>query len=248
MKSDVLRGFVDIYEIMAYTAFSDSQPVDWKRPASVLLGTMGNIVDDDVCGVWVVKEQDSLHKPLEWLSKGVRRFLVETKSGWRLVSQSDMAKFLWRSYDKFSIGELSLTEAAIIRTPVIRVDTQTTVMDAFKKTRIQEVNGIAVTDSAGTLMATLSESDLRGLTMATMSRLQLNVIDFLTVQNMGVLPEVVTVSANMSLRNLLETFAKKKLHRVFVVDGENRLTGIITLTDIIGYFWQVTMKYWYSTE
>jgi len=248
INSDLLKGFVDIYEIMSYTAFSDSRPVDWKKPASVLLGTMGNVIDDDVRGVWVVKEKDSLHKPLEWLSKGVRRFLVDSKNGWRLVSQSDLVKFLWKTYDKFSVGEVSLAEAGIVRTPVIRVDPQTKVIDAFKKTRIHEVNGIAIADSAGTLMGTLSESDLRGLMMSTLNRLELPVIDFLTIQNMGHLPEVETVRADMSLRNLLEMVSKKRLHRVFVVDDEGHLAGIVTLTDIIGYFWQVTMKYWFSTE
>lgn len=70
-----LLGILDIYEIMSYTTFS-TEPVDWKKPASDLLGTMGNIVDDDVCGVWTVKDTDNLHKPLEWLSKGNHLFLT----------------------------------------------------------------------------------------------------------------------------------------------------------------------------
>jgi CBS domain-containing protein len=246
MRDDLLRGFVDIYEIMTYTAFSNTPLVDWNKPASSLLGTTGNIINDDVQGVWVARELDSLQKPLAWLSKGVRRFLVETDYGWRLVTQSDLVRFLSKTYSKFGIGEISLEEADIIRKPVFRVDPNTKVIDAFKKMRAQEINGLAVTDSDGTLVGTLSESDLRGLTMDTMYRLQHPVIDFLKVQNQ--LPEVMTVRPDMPLRDLLETMTKQKLHRLFVVDDEEHLTGVVTLTDIIAYFWQLTMGYWFSTE
>jgi CBS domain-containing protein len=246
MKDDLLRGFVDIYEIMTYTAFSNTTPVDWNKPASSLLGSMGNISDDDVQGLWVVREMDSLHKPLAWLSKGVRRFLVDTDYGFRVVSQSDLVKFLLKMYDKFGIGEISLEEADIISKPVFRVDPNTKVVDAFRKMRAQEINGLAITDSDGILVGTLSESDLRGLTMDTMYRLEHSVIDFIKVQNQ--LPEVVTVRPDMPLRDLLETITKTKLHRLFVVDDEEHLTGVITLSDIIAYFWRLTMGYWFSTE
>jgi len=249
MRSDeLLRGFVDIYEIMSYTAFPDSGFVDWKKPASSLLGTMGNERDDDVRGVWVVRENDSLHKPLEWLSKGVRRFLVESDAGWRLVSQSDLVRFLWKIYDKFNVGEISLQEANIITRPVFRVDKGTLTIDAFKKMRAQEINGIAVTESDGTLMGCLSESDLKGMTMETLNRLQFPVIDFIKIQNLGVIPPVVTVRSDMLLKNLLDTMVRKKKHRVFVLDDDRRLTGVITLTDIIAYFWRLTMEYWFATE
>jgi len=249
MRDDTLRGFVDIYEIMSYTAFCDTGRVDWKKPAAELLGTMGNIVDDDVNGVWLVKEGSSLYKPLEWLSKGVRRFLVETESsGWRLVSQSDMVKFLWKNWDKFGLGDITIEEAKIATKPVIRADTRALALDCFKRMRIHEVNGLAVTDSFGSLVGTLSESDLRGLTLETMDRLQFSVLDFLKIQNLGVVPEVLTVRSNMPLRELLETICKKKKHRLFILDNQKQLTGIVTLTDIISYFWGHTMQYWFSTE
>lgn len=95
-----------------YTTFA-TEPVDWKKPASDLLGTMGNLVDDEVCGVWVVKENDSLHKPLEWLSKGVHRFIVQTNSGPKILSQSDLVKFLLSAYDKFNLSNITLQEGFV---------------------------------------------------------------------------------------------------------------------------------------
>jgi len=217
--------------------------------ASDLLGTMGNIVDDDVNGVWLVREGASLYKPLEWLSKGVRRFLVETEStGWRLVTQTDMVKFLWRNFDKFQLGDITIEEAKISSRPVIRADTRTTAIECFRRMRVHEVNGIAIVDPEGSLVGTISESDLRGLDQNSMERLQFLVLDFLKLQNLGVVPEVITVRPNMPLRDLMEAISKKKKHRVFILDSKNQLSGVITLSDIIAFFWHSTMEYWYSTE
>jgi len=151
-------------------------------------------------------------------------------------------------YDKFGIGDIHLEEANIIKSPVTRVDPSTKVVDAFRKMRIQEINGLAIADDNGTLLGTLSESDLRGITMENMSLLQHPVIDFLKTQNNNTVPEVITVRSTTLLRDLLEIITKRKLHRVFVIDDTGRATGVITLTDIIAYFWNRTMNYWFDTE
>jgi CBS domain-containing protein len=247
MKGDLLRGFVDIYEIMSYTTFFNSGSIEWKKPAASLLGTMGNERDDDVLGVWVMRENESLHKPLQWLSKGVRRFLVESGDDFRLVSQSDLVRYLWKIFDKFNIGDITLEDSNIITRPVFRVDKRTSTIDAFKKMRAQEINGLAVTEN-DSLIGSLSESDLRGVRMDMMDRLQFPVIDFLKIQNLGVIPEIITVRPGMTVKSLLETMSKKKKHRVFVMDDKKRLSGVITLTDIIAFFWRLTMEYWFATE
>jgi len=247
MKGELMRGFVDIYEILSYTTFFNDGKIDWQKPASSLLGTMGNERDDDVMGVWVMREGESLHKPLQWLSKGVRRFLVETDDGFRLVTQSDLVRYLWKIYDKFNLGDITIEKANLITRPVFRVDKRTSTIDAFKKMRAQEINGLAVTEN-DSLIGSLSESDLRGVRMDMMDRLQFPVIDFLKIQNLGVIPEIITVRPGMTVKSLLETMSKKKKHRVFVMDDKKRLSGVITLTDIIAFFWRLTMEYWFATE
>jgi len=247
MKGDLLRGFVDIYEIMSYTTFFNSGSIDWKKPAASLLGTMGNERDDDVLGVWVMRENESLHKPLQWLSKGVRRFLVESGDDFRLVSQSDLVRYLWKIFDKFNIGDITLEDSNIITRPVFRVDKRISAIDAFKKMRSQEINGLAVVEGE-TLIGSLSESDLRGLRSDMLDRLQFPVIDYLKIQNLGVVPEIITARPKMSLKKLMQTMSEKKKHRVFVMDDQRRLTGVITLTDIIAFFWKLTMEYWFATE
>jgi len=249
MRSDELRGFVDIFQILSYTTFFKSGSVDWKKPASSLIGTesLGKEGDEDI-KVCVVREDESLHKPLQCLSKGHRRFMVKTTdSGYRLVTQTRLVRFLFEKYDKFNLGELNLEDANIITKPVSCVEKSTDAIEAFKKLRSQEINGVAVTESDGTLMGTLSVADLRGLKMDMLDRLQVPVIDFLKKQHGGDVPDIITVCPSMPLKDLLETMTSKKKHRVFVMDDEKRLAGVVTLTDIISFFWKFTMEY-FTTE
>jgi len=244
IESDELRGFVDIFQILSYTTFFKTCSVDWKRSASSLLG-MGSDVDIKVC---VVKEDDSLHKPFQCLSKGQRRFMVKTSdSGYRLVTQARLVRFLFEKFDKFNLGDIKLEDANIITKPVSTVEKSTDAIEAFKKLRSQEINGLAVTESDGTLIGTLSVADLRGLKMDMLDRLKdVSVIDFLKKQH-GEVPDVITVCPSMSLKELLETMTSKKKHRVFVMDSEKRLAGVVTLTDIISFFWKLTTEY-FTTE
>jgi len=249
MRSDELLGFVDIFQILSYSTFFKSDSVDWKKPASSLIGTdtVGKERDEDIM-VCVVGEDESLYKPLQCLSKGHRRVMVKMNdSSYRLATQGRLVKFLYENYDKFNLGEVKLKDANIITTPVCRVEKSTDAIEAFKKLRTQQIIGLAVTESDGTLVGSLSVTDLRGLKVDTLDRLQVPVIDFLKKQHGGEVPDVITVCPRMYLKDLLERMTSKKKHRVFVMDDEKNLAGVVTLTDIISFFWKRTMEY-FTTE
>jgi len=247
MKFDELRGYVDIFQILSYTTFFKKGPIDWKKPAFSLIGTQGR-ERDELVEVCVAREDESLHKPLMCLSKGERRFMVKTSdSGYRLVTQARLARFFYEMYDKFNIGEMKLEDANIITRPVYGVDKNMDTIEAFKKLCSQQINGLAVTESDGTLIGSVSIADLRGLTMDKLDRLQGPVIDFLKKQNRGDVPEIITVRPSMLLKDVLGIMTAKKKHRAFVLDGERRLAGVVTLTDVIAFFHKLTMEY-FTTE
>lgn len=74
------------------------------------------------------------------------------------------------------------------------------------------------------------------------------VLDFLQTQNGGKAPEVFKVKLGDTLKHLLETVCAHGLHRLFVVDGADHLIGIVTLSDIIAFFWNTTMELWLSRD
>eukprot|EP01126_Amoeba_proteus_P060266 TRINITY_DN7950_c0_g1_i4.p1 TRINITY_DN7950_c0_g1~~TRINITY_DN7950_c0_g1_i4.p1 ORF type:complete len:160 (+),score=26.93 TRINITY_DN7950_c0_g1_i4:321-800(+) len=124
---------------------------------------MGNEIDDAVCGVWSIHEDESIARPLEYLSKGVHRFLIETSCGIKVLSQLDLVKFLFKSFDKFDLDDVTLKSGNLIHTGVIQVGPLTEAAEAYRKARINERRAIAIILGDGTLFATLSETDLRGL-------------------------------------------------------------------------------------
>jgi len=241
MRSDELSGYVDIFQILSYTTFFKSGDVDWKKPAFSLIGKGKEGGEDrEVC---VVREDDSLHKPLQCLSKGERRFMVKTRdSGYRLVTQARLVRFFYEKFDKFNIGEMKLEDANIITSRVSCVDKNTYTIEAFKKLRSQEINGLAVTESDGTLVGSVSFADLRGLKMDMLDRLQVPLVDFLEKQHGGDIPDVITVCPSTPLKDVMQTMTTEKKHRAFVMDGEKRLAGVVTLTDIIAFFWKRVME------
>lgn len=248
LKQDSLRGFVDIWEIFNYTNLSNKGNVDFKSPASSLLGTR-KVRDDDTGGVWMLKDRESLFKPLNWTSKGIRQFLVEADGGWRLVSQSDLVRFLVDKFDKFQIGDITLKDAKIKGRNMERVESNVKTIDLLKKFESRDIDVIAITDSSGNIKATLSENDLRGLTRDRLDkRLKLPVLDFIKKQNEGSMPEMVKVRWNMRLRDIMENVSQKKVHRVFIEDDKGQVSEMISLSDILGYFWNLTRDYWHSIE
>jgi CBS domain-containing protein len=238
-----------MFEIISYTALSGTTSnVNWRAPAVSLLGTR-KVPGDEEHGLWITNEKDTLYKPLNWFSKGVRRFLVETENGaMRLVSQTDCMNFILMMFDKFHLDSVTIRDTSIVSKPVIHADCNMKAVEALRKMHSHDVHGIAVIDSTGILKATLSDDDLRGLTMESMDRLQLSVLEFIKLQNSDRIPEVFKVRPEMHLRQLMQVLSQRKLHRVFVEDDSGHLTGIITITDVLGYFWNLTRDYWYSIE
>lgn len=46
----------------------------------------------------------------------------------------------------------------------------------------------------------------------------------------------ITCKPDTSLGNVIHTLALKSVHRIYVVSGENEVTGVITLRDVISCF------------
>ncbi|XP_010259719.1 PREDICTED: SNF1-related protein kinase regulatory subunit gamma-like PV42b [Nelumbo nucifera] len=94
------------------------------------------------------------------------------------------------------------------------------------------------------LIGTFSASDLRGCPIALLqSWLSIGVIEF--IEHISIAPsnlagdlshsarELVTCYANSSLSEVINKVVGAYLHRVWVVDQQGLLTGVVSLTDMI---------------
>jgi CBS domain-containing protein len=122
---------------------------------------------------------------------------------------------------------------------VVRVTIGTKVIEAFKDIAHWNINGIAVLGEGGVLVGNISSSDLRIIVengSLDMTSLFLTAEDFIRLvrqKSITRLGTIVSVREYDTIGNLLRIFASNRVQRVFVVDRNGKLTGVITLRDLL---------------
>jgi len=153
-----------------------------------------------------------------------------------LVTQSDIVRFLARNvpwmtkndYEK-SVGELGL-----IQKDVLTVSHSLPTVEAFKLMHQNSLHGVGVTDDEGKLIASLSASNIKGITRRSFHILRLSVGDFLRKDRQRMwwfYP--ICVKETDSLKQLILLFVATQKHRVYLVDSNDKPIGVITLTDVL---------------
>jgi 5'-AMP-activated protein kinase, regulatory gamma subunit len=123
---------------------------------------------------------------------------------------------------------------------VVSVLDNVSVIDALQTMIREQVTGIAITNISGKLVGSFSASDLKGMTANKLFELETKLVDMLEYHNRTRDPVVCTM--NDSLRTVLGRIVAARVHRIFVVDAvTQRLTGVITLTDLIGAITRVVV-------
>mmetsp|Transcript_27440 Transcript_27440/g.60021 ORF Transcript_27440/g.60021 Transcript_27440/m.60021 type:complete len:324 (-) Transcript_27440:770-1741(-) len=150
-----------------------------------------------------------------------------------VVSQSDIVTLLWQHRDKLgadaskTVEELGLTSGA-----VFCIEKSAPALTAFHHMAVDHKSSVGVVDAAGKLIGNLSASDIRELPPTQFGLLLKSVEEFEVAVN-GKFRPAVSVTAGTTFVQLLEALVSQKLHRVYVVDTENKPVSIITLTDVL---------------
>ncbi|CAN1141839.1 SNF1-related protein kinase regulatory subunit gamma-like PV42a [Linum perenne] len=154
----------------------------------------------------------------------------------------------------------SLGEVGAVNESVYAITGRTRVIDAIKCMKAALLNAVPIVLASDSteddsrqlingkgrkLIGTFSATDLRGWHFATLQTwLPLTALEFTeTVSTSAIYPapnspnmesrELVTATAGSSLQEVIQKVVTKHVHRVWVVDSEGRLTGLVSLTDII---------------
>jgi CBS domain-containing protein len=206
----------------------------FSSPAEAFLG-----VSEEGKRIWEYDEDTPADTIFEIFSKGVHRVIVKTKGGRRIVSQTDVAKFLKEHEGKLGdfvkqpINELGLVQDG---KGIIKLSMYSTALEGFQKLYNLgwEVSALPIVDKTGDIVATLSISDMRGLTSATFPLLLAPVLDFLGEVVGGARPSI-TARPTSTLEEVIRKVVFARVHRVWIVDN-NKITGVVSLSDIICKF------------
>jgi len=170
----------------------------------------------------------------------------------RLLTQTDVIRFFCahaddirqslkeENHDNFlakTIGDLGLASGT-----VETISSDETALSGFRKMAIHNLSSLAIIDpTSGRLVATLSASDLRGMTSNLIqARLPgLPVTDFLRETRRGrIAYPLITATAQSTLLEVMQKMVNGHVHRVWIVDGydEGKLLNVISMTDVFKVF------------
>ncbi|KAJ3158617.1 AMP-activated serine/threonine-protein kinase regulatory subunit [Irineochytrium annulatum] len=174
--------------------------------------------------------------------KGLHRVLVtdvEEKVGDVILTQTDILNYVYSNPELYhddpvmrralSLPLLSLLNRA---TKVWSVREHSPALEAFRLMTNHRVAALPVVDDAGTVVDTLSSSDLRGLTAEGFGRLQGNVREFLDASATHS-KEIYSLTHNDKLADAFELMVKRKCHRIWILDELSRAEGVVSQSDVI---------------
>ena len=113
----------------------------------------------------------------------------------------------------------------IMNKNVVTLSRNRTCLEALDIFIRNNFGALPVVDDAGRVIGILSETDL-----VTETNLNLRVGDILTM-------DVVTVREDSNIEKLIRLFQSMRLRSIPVVNGENRLVGIVGRKDILSYYY-----------
>jgi len=253
-KNDAITGILNMTDLCIAIAFQDCfqkfkgepqklaelRKPDFEKciktglfttPAEKLLG-----VSTEGKRVWEYSEETPLDTILELFSKGVHRTVVKMKDGnRRILSQWDLIKFFKEHTDQ--LGYIMETQLKTLGLVQEKKDLVTMTMSESALVGFQrlynmgwEVSALPILDRNGDIVATLSSSDLRGLTKDNFALLLLPVLDFLSAVSR--VHPLITARPLSQLGEVLYKVCYGHVHRVWVVEND-KICGVVSLGDII---------------
>lgn len=197
----------------------------------------------------------------ETVATGVE--LVDSSSSYKIITQMDLLHFLRDPSHSRSLYDAVLSQSVIesgaVSETVFAVSDQTRAIDAVRCLRTASVHAVPVVAAPDLpheahkqlisghgrqLIGTFSATDLRGCPIPQMqSWLSLNVIEFANrvyeFPSHGALDLVnsprllVTCHLDSTLAEVIDKAVTQHVHRVWVVDTNGLLLGLVSLTDVI---------------
>jgi CBS domain-containing protein len=190
----------------------------------------------------------NLYQAIEILAKfGIHRVPIiddEHKID-AILSQSAVLDFLYSNLDKFSnkakkpVSELLSNRADA--TTVLTMPESAPAFEAFELMLKHRVSAVGIVDESGSLVGVISGTDLRiiGPHCTTLGLLLNPVRDLLDQSrelNTAMLVPVVKATFSDTLGIVIESMEDNKVHRVFVVNEDDKPVCVLSMKDVLNEF------------
>jgi len=253
---DLPLGLVDVLDLLSYIVgisgfFEDisksPETISQNKlqystsPVTSLISASG------VNLIWKLERNTPLDLALETFTSGAHRVLVGDPKNLSILTQSHVLKYLWQlinetenANEKFpkinqTLKQLQLGAVAVLLDRPISITTKMTAIEGFRLLYVSKIHGLAIMSEDGKLVGNLSASHLAFLTANRLEDLLLPVLEF--KEKIGKADEpLVTCHENSTLKEAIELLVKNHVHRVYIVDHDNRPTGVVSISDVLAQF------------
>jgi len=174
-------------------------------------------------------------------SSGIHRVPVidDNNQILNFISQMDLLRFLTQNIyllEERGIGKKTLDELGIGRKSVHFVRSDVMVILAMSSMIQHRVHAMPILDKeTGKLVGNFSASDLRGIGPGDLHQLLRPLTTFLSLYNVKSL-YALTCKPNDTLEYTILKMAGTGVHRLWVVDDDHKLVGVVSLTEVVAPF------------
>lgn len=151
-----------------------------------------------------------------------------------LITQSAVLKWLAENLESFHLDSTNQPLSSWHKPKdLVCVDSEESVLDAFRLILEHKVSGVAVKRQDGTLFGAISASDLKGAKGAEIFlQLYNSVRNFLLARHPDS-TKPISITSSATMHEIVNLLQKHHIHRLFVVDEKNVPYSVITLADVI---------------
>ncbi|KAJ3320981.1 hypothetical protein HDU76_000175 [Blyttiomyces sp. JEL0837] len=190
--------------------------------------------------------RDTLESTLVAFAKGAHRVLISDALGVRpalVLTQADILRQVARDLtllqgSPVDFSTTTLAKAGLVR-PVMTIQQSTSALEGYTKMAQSKVLAVPVLDNAQNVIATLSASDLRGLSRETVGKVSLPVMEFLEVMhssksNLKTKEDTICLTPSDTLLDALKMMVERDVHRIWIINDSLKPVGVISQSDLIG--------------
>jgi len=247
----VVIGFLDMFDILAYLleVWDGTMKSSTSHPEKILsqlflleqqflhhcIADLPDRSDNDIFAA--VIEEEKASRLLRLYGLGVHRVALVNMQGDinHVASQSDLIKFLNSNshllgeYSNKTVKELGL----ISEGELIVIDNEQPAIKGFRVLAMNNISAAPVVNAQGSLLGTLSVSDLRALRRENLSSLLQPVKHYKDIGEKNTINIVCRPSETLS--GVLALLAGTHIHRVWITNESNKPVSVISLTTICDF-------------
>jgi len=245
-------GFVDMIDLVHH-ALNELNITQSELQVSDLGQIFASKFADQACSSIVglskrnpympVEQQAPVTSAIELMIKWrVHRVPVVDSDGDLLtvVTQSHVARLIYKWLARYErLADSTVEQLQLGYKEVFTVKEDESAIDAFRRIYDSAVSAVGVVNEEGKLVGNVSASDLKaiGYDGKLLSRLFVPVREFIKETRPDGI-SAISVTSRATFSQVLDKLITNHIHRVYVVDGDSKPIGVISLLEILQAFHQ----------